>query len=100
MRTKLASALLAFCLVMSAPSAVFALCTSDAQCNKCQVCVQSMCIPKFCRQPTQCETGTASCDVATGNCSYDPNTGAACNDGNACTHTDRCQSDKTCKGTS
>ncbi|MCP4675168.1 MAG: DUF1566 domain-containing protein [Deltaproteobacteria bacterium] len=68
-------------------------CTDD----RCQngVCTGT---PYSCNQPGNCETATgATCD-GEGGCNYPADVGDACDDGSDCTHTDQCQSDKSCAG--
>ena len=53
--------------------------------------------PKTCSASGQCYAA-GTCNPSTGTCSSTPLSGVSCNDGNACTQTDTCQSG-TCVGT-
>jgi hypothetical protein len=73
-------------------------CTQTDECNGLGTCVGSnpvICLPlNQCYQPRTCDPGT-------GNCSPDvpkPST-AVCDDGDACTRTDRCDGAGSCNGT-
>src|SRR5206468_2248401 len=69
-------------------------CNDDNACTRSDTCRSGACTggnPVVCPAPDQChDAGT--CDPATGTCSnpVKPN-GSTCNDGNACTRTDTCQ---------
>lgn len=52
----------------------------------------------LCSDPGPCETDQDAVCLGDGSCDYPADVGAACNDGNVCTLSDRCQSDKTCAG--
>ncbi|MBN1653677.1 MAG: C-type lectin domain-containing protein [Deltaproteobacteria bacterium] len=51
-----------------------------------------------CTDPGFCETAKGAKRDADGVCRYLADTGGNCNDDNPCTHTDRCQANKTCEG--
>jgi hypothetical protein len=51
-----------------------------------------------CTNPGLCETSVGATRGADGVCRYPANPGGSCNDGDPCTHTDRCQTDKSCAG--
>jgi Concanavalin A-like lectin/glucanases superfamily/Beta-propeller repeat len=74
-------------------------CNDGNACTLNDVCTNGTCsgTPKTCTASDQChDAGT--CDPTTGVCSNPPKqNGATCNDGNACTQTDTCQSG-TCVG--
>lgn len=53
-----------------------------------------------CTNPGLCETSVGATRGADGVCRYPANPGGSCSDGDPCTHTDRCQADKSCAGTS
>ena len=65
-------------------------------CNAAGQCVSS---PKVtCDNPGQCRTAPGTCNPQTGACSYEVATGAACDDGNACTVSTTCNSAGACGG--
>jgi RHS repeat-associated protein len=70
-------------------------CAGISKCNQAYACVSGACTgsnPVACTASDQCHVA-GTCDPATGGCSNPaaPD-GATCNDGNACTQTDSCQS--------
>jgi hypothetical protein len=70
-------------------------CTDGSACTSLDTCQSGVCqsgTPKVCIPSDQCHLA-GTCDATTGLCS-NPNTpsGTACNDGNACTQLDTCQS--------
>src|SRR5947208_15885333 len=81
------------------PIAGCRLCTTAADCNDGNACTTDSCnagvcqhTPIGCTALDQCHVA-GTCDPATGSCSIPTATdGTACNDGNACTQTDTCQS--------
>ena len=85
----------------SYPADVGAPCDDGDDCSHSDACsVQKQClgIGYACDAPGSCETTNgASCD-GSGGCDYPSAPGAACDDGNPCTHTDSCEADKTCQG--
>jgi Right handed beta helix region len=70
-------------------------CDDGNSCTQTDTCQSGTCIGgnlKGCPASDQCHD-TGSCDPATGQCSDPPKPdGSACDDGNACTRTDTCQS--------
>lgn len=52
-----------------------------------------------CTNPGFCETANGAIRGADGVCKYPANLGDSCDDHDPCTHTDRCQADKSCAGT-
>jgi hypothetical protein len=63
-------------------------CTTDT-CDARVGCVHT---PIACPPPGQCQTGTGTCDPATGHCVYTSKPdGTGCDDGNPCTVDDTCQ---------
>jgi hypothetical protein len=72
-------------------------CTVSDHCNGTGTCVAGS--AKTCNTPpnTQCYQLTGTCQSPGGTCSYTQKTGT-CDDGDACTYQDTCQSDGTCKG--
>ncbi|GMV43166.1 MAG: hypothetical protein AMXMBFR64_48820 [Myxococcales bacterium] len=73
-------------------------CSDNNACTDNDTCVGTSCQPgttKVCNDNNVCTTD--SCDVATG-CKFSAVTGTDCDDGNACTTPDKCQSG-TCVGT-
>jgi MYXO-CTERM domain-containing protein len=74
------------------PDCIQTIGCDPSACRGCRECVDDLCVPV--RDGASCGT----CRVcSSGSCTV--NTGAACNDGNACTHTDRCNTNGQCAGT-
>jgi hypothetical protein len=71
-------------------------CTHTDKCNGAGGCAGTA---YSCVTPGACETAVGATCNGDGTCAYPADTGADCNDGNACTHTDKCQADKSCAGT-
>jgi probable HAF family extracellular repeat protein len=79
-------------------------CNDSNACTQSDTCQAGTCVgqnPVVCAPPDQCHAAAGTCNKNTGVCSAPTNkpNGTACNDGNACTTTDACQSGN-CKGTS
>ncbi len=71
-------------------------CTHTDRCRADKSCVGTA---YACDSPGFCETAVgATCD-GDGSCTYPADQGGRCEDGNPCTHTDECQTDKLCAGT-
>ncbi len=77
-----------------------AACNDGSACTQTDTCQNGVCNganPVICLASDQCHAGGV-CNPANGQCSNPPRPeGSACNDGNACTQTDTCQSG-TCSG--
>ena len=75
-------------------------CNDSNACTQTDTCQGGTCVgsnPIVCPTPDQCHNA-GTCAPATGICSNPPKTnGTTCNDGNACTRTDTCQTG-TCSG--
>src|SRR5262249_31497514 len=69
------------------------LCNDANACTQIDACASGICVgtaPVLCTALDQCHQ-VGACDPATGVCSNPPALdGTTCNDGNACTQTDRC----------
>lgn len=77
------------------------VCVDDNACTHSDKCTSGICsgTDYSCASPGLCETAIgATCD-GLGGCLYFADTGAVCDDDDDCTHTDKCQSDKSCVGT-
>src|SRR6185312_11543713 len=80
-------------------------CNDGNACTQTDTCQSGVCTgssPVVCNTPSDaCHTATgATCNTSTGSCTYPVvANGTACNDGNACTRTDTCQSG-VCAGSS
>jgi hypothetical protein len=70
-------------------------CTTGEACNGAGSCTGGT--TKSCPATDQCHTA-GTCDPGTGNCSNPPDTGASCDDNNACTQTDKCNASGVCIG--
>jgi hypothetical protein len=69
-------------------------CTQTDKCND-GSCMGSNAV--VCPAPDQCHVA-GTCNPANGQCSNPPNTGANCDDNNACTQTDKCSAGGACVG--
>lgn len=81
-----------FVVLADAPCLMSDKCVLVASCS-----AQGVCVPQ---QSVICKSSTcmhSSCDSATGNCLYEKQTGADCDDGNPCTAEDTCM-DGVCVG--
>ncbi|MBK8258962.1 MAG: right-handed parallel beta-helix repeat-containing protein [Polyangiaceae bacterium] len=80
---------------VSSPVANGTACSDGNACTQTDTCQNGTCNgsnPKTCNAPGQCQ-GSGTCNPVSGSCSYPAlANGTACNDGNACTQTDTCQS--------
>ncbi len=77
-------------------------CNDSNACTLGDTCMNGQCTPSSTVQcnspPGQCY-GSGSCNPNNGQCNYPPSPSArSCNDGNACTHTDRCDGAGGCDG--
>lgn len=83
------------------PKADLTACDDGNACTTGEACHGGVCnggTPRICTASDSCH-GAGTCDPLTGACSNPTgNEGGACNDGNACTQTDKCQSGQ-CVGT-
>ncbi|QRN98426.1 putative metal-binding motif-containing protein [Archangium violaceum] len=70
-------------------------CAGTADCGS-GFCVAGVCCESACNTPPQCH-GAAVCGG--GKCSYKVDSTLSCDDGNACTTSDRCSAQGTCAGT-
>jgi hypothetical protein len=78
-------------------------CSDGSACTKNDVCGAGKCVggpAVVCAPPNQCQTASG-CNPNTGKCVYLAKMGAACDDGNSCTQTDRCTASTggVCRGT-
>src|SRR5207247_381434 len=77
------------------PAANGSACNDGNACTQTDSCESGICTgsnPVICTASDQCHVA-GTCDTATGVCSNPPAaTGSACNDVNACTQTDSCES--------
>ena len=67
-------------------------CNDGNACTQTDTCVAGACVggsPKSCSASDQCHAA-GTCDPTTGTCSNPAVDGTSCNDGNACTQTDKC----------
>ncbi len=84
----------------STPVANGTACNDGNACSQTDTCTNGTCTGgnlKTCAAPDQCHAA-GTCNAVNGSCSYPAlANGTSCNDGNACTQTDTCQSG-TCNG--
>jgi hypothetical protein len=70
-------------------------CNDGNACTQTDTCQRGTCVgsnPVACPPPGQCQTGSGTCDPATGQCVYASKLdGTPCDDGDRCTQTDTCQ---------
>src|SRR2546428_817760 len=74
-------------------------CNDGNACTQTDTCQNGTCVggnPVTCGPAPECHD-PGVCQPATGTCTFAPQTGTSCNDGNACTQTDTCQNG-TCVG--
>jgi hypothetical protein len=79
-------------------------CNDGNACTTVDSCSGGMCVGGSdvpCNSPPgQCYQAAGTCNTGNGSCAYAPlASGATCNDGNACTRTDRCNGTGGCAGT-
>lgn len=76
-------------------------CSDGNSCTSGDSCQGGHCLGTAysCNSPGSCESATGATCNGTGGCAYPAATGATCDDGVACTVSDRCQANKSCAGT-
>jgi len=70
-------------------------CTKTDQCRADKTCAGAT---YTCDSPGLCETSVGATCNGDGTCSYLPDTGSECDDGDPCTMAEQCRADKTCVG--